>query len=47
MEPLRLNSPLKDYIWGGTRLKQNLEKAPDWKGLRKAGNSLATRTVPV
>ena len=27
MEPLRLNSPLKDYIWGGTRLKTEFGKS--------------------
>ena len=29
MYPLKLISPLKDYIWGGTKLKEEFNKQTD------------------
>ncbi len=46
--PLKLKSPLKDYIWGGTRLKNEFNKKTDlsivaesWElACHKAGTSI-------
>ncbi len=38
MTPIKLKAPLKDYLWGGTRLKTDFGKKTDLERWRKAGS---------
>ena len=38
MTPFELIPPIKDYIWGGTRLRKEFGKSSDLTVLPKAGN---------
>ena len=36
MYPMKLTAPLKDYIWGGTKLKEEFGKASDLEKVAEA-----------
>ena len=47
MTPIKLKAPLKDYLWGGTRLKTDFGKKTDLERWLKAGSFPAIRMAQV
>lgn len=41
--PMKLQAPLKDYIWGGTKLKTDYGKQTDLEKVSESWSSPATR----
>lgn len=47
MAIIKLNPAFKDYLWGGTKLKENYGKKQIWIQLRRAGNCLCIQMAQV
>ena len=45
MSIIKLTPAFKDYLWGGTKLKENYGKKQIWIQLRRAGNYLCIQMV--